>query len=60
MPFFYTKKKARKITAAHYKAKTNTFGLCRAARLVRHDFPMGTSDNHNAATQAWQLAGDDS
>jgi hypothetical protein len=32
-------KKARKITAAQYKSKADTFDLCRAERLVRHDFP---------------------
>ncbi|MCL1878408.1 MAG: hypothetical protein FWF80_06085 [Defluviitaleaceae bacterium] len=51
------KKKARKITPPQYKAKTDTFDSCRAERLVRHDFPQGTSDNHNAVTQTWQFAG---
>ena len=52
-------KKARKKTAAQYKSKTDTSNLCRAERLVRHDFPTWRERYNNAVMQAWQLAGED-
>jgi len=40
-------------------SKTDTFGLCRAGRLVRHDFPSGNERQTQRRNVGWQPTGEE-
>jgi hypothetical protein len=53
------KKKARKITAAQYKAKRILSVYAEPCGLCAKTSPMGTSDRHNTVMGKWQSPGED-